>query len=455
MGRRLLRGKILMKNLTTNHTDKKVRCAVFVLIFLMAAFVLPAQTERPLRQKQEDQADKPSPRSGDPAAGAYALSGSFLDRDLTQRYIRQYTTTSGLSWLTAVMNRGGPYLPFIREEIKKRGLPPELLYLPVVESAYLPTAASSSGAAGLWQFMKNSIGPFDMKVSDWADERMDFWKATQGALRKLEDNYKQLGDWPLALAAYNAGLGAVRRAVQNSGINDYWLLSEKRLLKNETIQYVPKLLAVSHILSNLRRYHLDPVWQEDPRWVRIPVGRMADLELLSAAAGIDAALLKGANTELRFAVTPPGTNYLLKVRSADAAALLSVLEQKDIPLIKYYFHTIRSGDTLLALALHYGVSTAQILGENPGTEERRLRIGARLRIPALKETTPLAREQKAGENRPFEGLYQVKPGDTLWSIALAHRVSPEILADANGMGLNDILREGRTLKTPIIKMEIE
>ncbi|GHV72067.1 lytic transglycosylase [Spirochaetia bacterium] len=429
--------------------------------------VLPAQTdpERPLRQKHEAQApvQTPTPTQAYPGAGAgagaHALSAAFLDKDLTRRYIRQYTTPAGLAWLTAVMNRGGPYLAFIREEIKKRDLPPELLYLPVIESAYLPTAASSSGATGLWQFMKNSIGPFDMKVSDWTDERMDFWKATQGALRKLEDNYKQLGDWPLALAAYNAGLGAVGRVVKNSGLNDYWLLSEKRLLKNETIQYVPKLLAVSHILSNPRRYGLDMVWQEDPRWVRIPVGRMADLELLSAAAGVDGDLLKKANAELRFAVTPPETNYLLKVRSADAAALLATLAEPGIPLIKYYFHTIRSGDTLLALALRYGVSTAQILGENPGTEERRLQIGAKLRIPALKELTPAivpaVQEQKAGGNQPFEGLYQVKPGDTLWSIALAHNVSPEILADANGMGLNDILHEGRTLKTPIIKMEIE
>jgi membrane-bound lytic murein transglycosylase D len=347
------------------------------------------------------------------------------------------------------MNRGAPYIAFIRREIEERNLPEELLYLPVIESQYLSTAVSRSGAAGLWQFMKNSIGPFDMKVNDWMDERRDFWKSTQGALRKLEDNYNSLDDWALALAAYNAGLGAVNRTIQSSGIRDYWLLSEKKLLKTETVHYVPKLLAVAYVLSNARRFGLDPLWPQDPQWVRVAVGRSADLNILAAEAGMEANTLKNANRELSFNVTPPGGNYYLKVPAADAEKVSAVLAREDIQLIKYYFHTIRSGDTLSALALHYGITVDQILEANPGTQARSLRIGVRLLVPAFKEAAPYQRPEADTGGLVFSGNHLVKKGETLWSIALAYEVDPEVLAEVNGMDLNDILREGRSLKTPI------
>jgi membrane-bound lytic murein transglycosylase D len=407
---------------------------------------------RPLRQKPEAAPDWPAPRGADAGrTGSFVAAG--LDRALTRQYIRQYSSPSGISWINGALRRGAPYLPFIRREIEKRGLPPELLYLPVIESGYLPTAMSSSGAAGLWQFMRNSIAPFDMRVNDWADERMDFWKATEGALRKLEENYHQFGDWPLALAAYNAGLGAVSRVIRDSGISDYWTLSERKLLKAETIQYVPKLLAVSWIISNPRQYGIELPWEEDPRWTRLPVDRSVDLELLAAAAGVGPENLKRANPELRYGVTPPEGNYRLKVRGIDAAKISAALEQTELPLLRYHFHTIRSGDTLSALALHYGVTTAQILGANPDADALRLRIGARLRIPALKDAgpPPPAEAPGAGPALSFTGSYQIRAGDTLWSIARAHNNSPEVLAEAHGMGLNDILSVGRILNTPIIE----
>jgi membrane-bound lytic murein transglycosylase D len=347
------------------------------------------------------------------------------------------------------MERSGPYLAFIRREIEERGLPPELIYLPIIESQYLASALSRSGAAGLWQFMKNSIGPFDMKINDWMDERRDFWKSTQGALRKLEENYRHLDDWALALAAYNTGLGGVNRVIRNSGIRDYWLLSEKKLLRNETVHYVPKFLAAAYILSNSRRFGLSPLWPQDPQWVRVEADRSADLNILAAESGVDAETLKSANRELAFNVTPPGGNYYLKVRAADAPRVSAVLAQRDLRLINYYFHTIRSGDTLLALANHYGITVAQILDANPGTQARYLRLGGRLLIPAFREAGPYSGSKTQGEGLVFGGNHLVKRGETLWSIALAYEVDPEVLAEANGMGLNDILREGRSLKTPI------
>jgi membrane-bound lytic murein transglycosylase D len=347
------------------------------------------------------------------------------------------------------MERGAPYLGFIRNELARRNLPPELIYLPVIESSYVSSALSRSGAAGLWQFMKNSIGPFGIRITDWVDERMDFWKSTEAALRKLEENYRYFGDWPLALAAYNAGSGAIRQIITRTGIRDYWLLSEKRHLKTETIHYVPKLLAVSFILSNPRRFGLDPVWAEDPQWRRLRVGRTVDLELLAEQAGMDPALLYGANRELRFRVTPPESGYELKVPAAHAAAISAVLERQDLPLIRHYVHFVKSGDTLSALARHYGISVEQLLAANPGTQARSLRIGSQLLIPALKAAGPYQQPLSQEAAPAFAGTYRVQAGDTLWSIARSFQVDPEVLAEVNGMTLQDILPIGKLLKTPI------
>ena len=402
---------------------------------------------RPLRTRRET--DLPASRPSAPYQESLLLTPEALGNPLTQQYIRQYSSPGGLSWLSAVIDRGGPYLAFIRREIAGKNMPPELVYLPVIESGFLPTAVSKSGAVGLWQFMKNSMGPFNMKVNDWVDERRDFWKSTQGALRKLEDNYNYYGNWPLALAAYNAGGGAVNQAIRLGGVRDYWVLSQKKLLKTETIHYVPKLLAVAYILSNPRRFGMEPRWPKDPQWEQVAVERSADLRLLADKAGVDNAELLRANRELLYNVTPPGQGYFLKVPGKDAEKVAEVLSKKDITLLRYYIYTIHSGDTLLALALHYGIKVDQILAANPGVEAKYLKIGSRLLIPALKETGPYEKPAPSRENLDFSGTHLVKKGETLWSIALAYDVDPEVLAEVNGMGLTDVLREGRSLKTPI------
>jgi membrane-bound lytic murein transglycosylase D len=400
--------------------------------------------ERPLRQNRYTLASRFTVRH----TGENTLTIPGIDHPLTQKYIAQYSSPGGLAWLATAMERGAPYLSFIREEIAARGLPPELIYLPVIESAYVPTAVSRSGAAGLWQFMRNSIAPFDIRITDWVDERRDFWKSTTGALSKLEENYRFFGDWPLALAAYNAGLGAIRRTLAGAGSAGYWTLAENRLLKNETIQYVPRFLAVAYILSNPRRFGMTGAWPEDPQWTRVPVGRAVDLGLLAEYAGIDGDGLKRANRELLYSVTPPNPDYHLKVRSADAPAVQAVLERTDLVFIKYYFHTVRSGDTLSAIGRHYGVSADQIVSSNPGTQPRYLKIGTRLIIPALKEVGPYQPARNTAPAGPASGSHLVKRGESLWSISLAYNVDPETLAEANGMALNDTLREGRSLKIP-------
>ena len=408
---------------------------------------------RPLRTvRPSEPVNRPSGRTAEPfiPANSFFLLPGAMENPLTQHYLRHNATPAGRASLSAISRRGGPYLAFIRQKVSSMDLPPELAYLPVIESAFLNTAVSRSGAVGLWQFMENSISYFDIRITDWMDQRRDFWKATDGALRKLRGHYRVFGDWPLALAAYNAGPNGLRRLMASSGVDNYWLLSERRLLRAETIHFVPRFIAASYALQNQRRFGIEADWPENPHWQRVAVGgRSVDLNILAEMAGIDSAPLIRGNRELVYAVTPPEPFYL-KVRGEHAEIIAATLARDDIALLRYHFHTIRFGDTLLALARHYGISVAQIHASNPGIQERSLRIGNRLLIPAIRDNiVPYQRAAPARPNIAFEGTHLVKRGETLWSLARAYGVDPELLAEANGMQLTDILREGRVLRTPI------
>jgi membrane-bound lytic murein transglycosylase D len=454
-------GRVLWREILSLFQQKAALWALILLPFvpLSAETSVPAETEEVPTLKADDfprplrQTPSPLPESlvkGEEPLLPPAIPG--LERELTQHYITRYTTRGGLEWLAGIMKNAEPYLAFIRGEIERRKLPPELLYVPVIESGFVSGARSVSGAAGMWQFMRNSIAPFDMRITDWMDERLDFWKSTMGALGKLEENYRALGDWSLALAAYNMGLGGVNNVIKKAGVRDYWVLSEKNFFKVETSHYIPKLLAVSFILSNPRRFGLQPLWYDDPEWTRVKVGRTVDLGLLASAADVDAALLRNANRELFYTVTPPDANYFLKIRAVDAEKISAALARDDTPLIKYHFYIVKSGDTLSALAQHYGVSVEQIQQSNPGVQPKTLKIGKQLIIPAFKDVGPYEGVKKPASaplpTGPFDGTHLVKKGETLWAIALAYKVAPEALANANGMGLNDTLSIGRVLKVP-------
>ena len=389
------------------------------------------------------------------------LTPEALNQPLTKYYIERYSSSGGITWINSIINNGSIYLPFVKEEIAKRGLPPELAYLPFIESGYLGTARSKSGAMGLWQFMMNSIAPFNIKVNDLIDERRDFRKSTAAALQKLAENYHALGDWSLALAAYNAGLGAVSRAVKGANTNNYWLLCDKQLLRNETVHYVPKFLAVSYILSHPRRFGVD-YWPQTTEWTTLKPGKQVSLDLIAQEAGLDRGLLYRLNTELLHGLTPPDAQYELKIPPAHTEALAALLERDDLKLVRYYQYQIRYGDTLSALSRHYGVSVDTIDQYNPGIKNRFLKIGETVIIPAFRETGPytgspavavphLPGQTALPQTAAFGGTHLVVKGDTLWSLAIRYQVDPQVLAEENGMDLNQILSIGKALRVPILE----
>lgn len=424
-----------------------------------AAQIVAAPSDQRPRRRFPPSGDQPWGPDGPPVQSLvpdplYSLAMPWDERSF-EAFRSSYLSPDGKKWLEAIMARARPYLDYVFERLRYYDLPEELAFLPVVESDYSPVAVSKSGAMGLWQFMRNSIAGYGIRIDDWVDERRDFMKSSDGALRKLADNYTEFGDWDLAIAAFNAGDGAVARALvraKREGMidPDYWDLRARGLLPDETGSYVPKFLAIASILLYPGRYGLDLSWNAPPVWETVDPGRPVDLALLAKATGVSLNLLRKANPELRYGVTPPSASYRLKVPANDAASVKAVLNDKKLALLRYYLHTVHSGDTLSALSRDYGAPISTIVQSNPGLRADMLRIGQVIVVPALRNVVPPAPPPPPKDNLVFSGSYTVVKGDTLWSISLRYNVQPEVLAAHNGLGIDSVIREGMTLRVPIV-----
>ncbi|MDX9801672.1 MAG: transglycosylase SLT domain-containing protein [Spirochaetia bacterium] len=370
-------------------------------------------------------------------------------------YLEKYSSPAQINWLQSVMERADIYIDFIDDVIHRNDMPHELLYLPVTESAYRYNAVSRSGAVGLWQFMRNSISPYSMKIDDWADDRRDFWKSTEGAIAKLKYNHDILGgDWLLALAAYNCGLGRVQRTIKATGISDYWELSRKGLLPSETIHYVPRFLAISAILSGRGRYGIGTSWREPYKWERVRLDNSVSLSKLASEAGLPYDLVKSANAELRYDITPSRHDYYLKVPEGMGKAVTEAISLSKDNLMKFHFYQIKKGDTLYDLGRHYGVSVSMIQSYNKHLDPSYLSIGQKILVPALKDVPPYKGKQASPAEMEldnpanYNGSHIVRSGDTLWSIARRYGTNPYNVAYHNGILLDSLLTIGMELRVP-------
>ncbi|SDS11686.1 membrane-bound lytic murein transglycosylase D [Halopseudomonas litoralis] len=325
--------------------------------------------------------------------------------------------------------RAQRYLHYVVEELDKRGMPLELALLPFVESGYNPMAYSTSHAAGIWQFIPSTGRVFALRQDDWYDGRRDITASTAAALdylTKLGDMFD--GDWLLAVAAYNCGEGCVSRAVkrnQSMGLPaDYWNLQ----LPRETMNYVPKLLALSQIINSPEQYGtVLPSLHDQPYFAQITIKRPLDLIKAAELASISSDEMKYLNPAFKHRVATPSGPYQLLIPVDQAqqfsSALASLPDSERIPFTRY---TVRRGDSLTQIAKRHNLSVNMLRQAND-IQGSLINIGQTLIVPH--GPTQLASTQAERKKR----IYTVKSGDSLYSIARRFNVEIKQLRAWNGV----------------------
>ena len=310
-----------------------------------------------------------------------------------ERFRKQYLEPKWTQVLYNALESAIDYRLYVRNALAQTELPPELEYLPIVESNYKTNAKSKSGALGLWQFMANSVWPF-LTLNDYVDERLDPWKETDAALKKLQDNYNTFGDWLIAIAAYNCGAGAMTRALaklSQDDTKDFWTLCKKNLIPARTQAYVPKLLAIADLCINCEHYGIDlPMHEEEYEVLYneknavfdyVTVDKAYSITALAQTMRIDSQELKRLNPSFVLGFTHPSTKSQIRLPAGMqevAQSALETMEPIDFP-IKY---TVVQGDSLWAISRRYGCTVSQICELNGIKENAILKIGKILYIPS-------------------------------------------------------------------------
>jgi len=222
--------------------------------------------------------------------------------------VEEYLGPARLLGLFRVYEYSFFYRDHILSILAERGLPPELFFIPFIESEFKVTARSRSNALGLWQFVDNSIAPW-MSFNQYKDERFSFYQSTLAGIAKLQDNYRVLGDWLLAAAAYNGGLGMVTRAIARTGLRDFWSLARAGELPLETQRYVPKLLASAMVMQQLGRSGHLPGWHVRLEWSQVMVPGNILLPELAQKSNVNPSILLYLNSHLLEQRTPPNERF--------------------------------------------------------------------------------------------------------------------------------------------------
>ena len=382
----------------------------------------------------------------------YALPA--VDNDTIRRHADWYARHP--DYLERVLNRARPYLPHVAAEIAARGLPAELAFIPVIESAFDPFAYSHGRAAGLWQIVPGTGKRFGLKQNWWYDGRRDVVESTRAALDYFEYLHKFFdGDWLLAVAAYNSGEGTVRRAIRKNEAagrpTDFWSLR----LPRETQGYVPRLLGLAAVLADPEGHSLSlPPVAPTPAFAVVELDGQIDLAVAAELAGIELAELQALNPGFnRWATDPDGPHRLLLPLDTDASFLAALAELPPTERVRWHRHEVAAGDTLGGIARRYR-TTVRVLQSVNGISGTNIRLGSHLMVPTstrslddypLSATNRLASTQQRERSGRVRAEHTVRSGESLWTIARNHGVGVRELAAWNGMAPGDTLAVGREL----------
>lgn len=422
----------------TPTTSQETKLGLFYtdLITNTASLDTKPQVEQK-KEKQVKHIKKEVKTAWDRLFSLYALPE--IENSRIEREIQSFLKHP--KYLTKIQQRAEPYLYFILDEIEKKGIPGELALLPAIESGFKPNAISKSKALGLWQIMPATGRFFGLKQNWWYDGRKDIYTSTKAATTYL----KQLGelhsgDWALALASYNAGKGTIRKAIQkNKNKNlatDYWSLS----IYKETMDYVPRLLALAKIFANAEHYNLPLLATPNkPYFSVVNIQSPLDLDIAAKMAQMPTADFLILNPAFkRSSINKKGTYHLL-LHTDKAESFKNKLASipKEDRVKPSRRHKVKQGESLGIIAKNYNTSV-YALRQNNQLPSNIIKTGHFLHIPnSSKKTSPLSKNNQQ--------TYTVKKGDTFWDIARQFAVRSKDIAHWNNISLSTALQPGQKL----------
>ena len=346
-----------------------------------------------------------------------------------------------------MMAKKNIYFPLYEKKLKEHGLPDELKYLSIIESALDPKAVSVARAVGLWQFMYYTGKMYGLKVNNTVDERRDPELATEAACKHLKYLYNKFKDWELAIAAYNCGEGNVMKAQRRSGKVKFWDIYER--LPRETRSYLPQFVAMMYVMKYADEHNLI---QTEPHY-EIPaetifVNQSIDLKKLAKALEVCESDMLLLNPKFRYNYIPNGVkNYPVKIPAArlskyldNQQQILAAVKVTTPPKPVYasrgnttnrsgkYYYTVRSGDVLGSIAQRNGVGLSQLRSWN-NIYHNKIYPGQKLIIYGKGSTPPKVSSPQAKRRVSASAdtqkqvavvkgkVHVVKEGDTLWGIA--------------------------------------
>jgi membrane-bound lytic murein transglycosylase D len=420
---------------------------------------------------------------------------SFMElsyNHVVRSYIDMYADRKR-SQVAYMLALGDYYFPMFEQMLDKYGLPLELKYLPVIESALNPVAVSRVGATGLWQFMLKTGKGYGLEINSLVDERRDPIKSSEAAARYLKDLYTIYQDWNLVIAAYNCGPGNVNKAIARSGgKRDYWEIYFH--LPRETRGYVPAFIAANYIMNYYTDHNICPVRIND--YVALDTVHVSEeihLQQISDILDIPLTELRRLNPQFKRDIIPG--NYKSYALNLPTKKMIAFIDQKDsITNYRrseflthrlstdryisnnynistssdgtYVYYKVRRGDNLSKIAQRNGVTVSQLKSWN-NLKSSRITAGKRLIVNKRKIETPKSspeesqtllaqtdNEQHPAESRSVNQYYRVRKGDTLSGIAQKNNVTVSQLKAWNGLNSTKLsigkklIVQKKTVKTP-------
>ncbi len=409
--------------------------------------------------------------------------------DVTRQY--KYYLRKGRNSVCVFSKRAEGYLNYSRQVFRSRGIPEELAYLAIVESGYRVDARSPVGATGAWQFMPATGERFGLTQDWWTDERLDPYESTEAAADYLQKLYDYFGDWPTAVAAYNAGEGKISRAKEGTGGKNFYevkarnhMLDDKAQLRDETKQYVPRFLAITKIMRNLPELGFESIRPENaPGVLRLTARPGTDLNGLADACGMSWGDFAAYNRHHKRRITDTGRSTFVYVPARNERQAQAFLGSSRCTAYAGWgaMRVASNGDSWEKISRRSGIPVAQLRALNPG--ESRLSAGQTVLAPrsvdmsaravAALDSKGSARDEnnkksaasgRAVAQNPASapirtsaqparavassGSHTLQPNETLYAVARQYNVTVKDLQDHNNISNPNTLHAGTVLRIP-------